>query len=82
MTINGPAPSILAMFMNAAIDQNLDKFNQGIVQGEPTLEPRTVATPIRIPLPMAPTTGSIRAMPGWRPRPRSRWSMWTTFWVE
>ena len=28
MTINGPAPSILAMFMNAAIDQNLDKFKQ------------------------------------------------------
>jgi methylmalonyl-CoA mutase len=27
MTINGPAPSILAMFMNAAIDQNLEKFN-------------------------------------------------------
>ncbi|MBP8019532.1 MAG: methylmalonyl-CoA mutase family protein, partial [Hylemonella sp.] len=26
MTINGPAPSILAMFMNAAIDQNLEKF--------------------------------------------------------
>ena len=26
MTINGPAPSILAMFMNAAIDQNLDRF--------------------------------------------------------
>ncbi len=26
MTINGPAPSILAMFMNAAIDQNLGKF--------------------------------------------------------
>jgi methylmalonyl-CoA mutase len=26
MTINGPAPSILAMFMNAAVDQNLDKF--------------------------------------------------------
>jgi isobutyryl-CoA mutase len=26
MTINGPAPSILAMFMNAAIDQNIDKF--------------------------------------------------------
>ena len=26
MTINGPAPSILAMFMNTAIDQNLDKF--------------------------------------------------------
>ena len=26
MTINGPAPSILAMFMNAAIDQQMDKF--------------------------------------------------------
>jgi methylmalonyl-CoA mutase len=28
MTINGPAPAILAMFMNTAIDQNLDKFRQ------------------------------------------------------
>ena len=26
MTINGPAPSILAMFMNTAIDQNMAKF--------------------------------------------------------
>src|SRR5690606_15989139 len=26
MTINGPAPTILAMFMNTAIDQRLDKF--------------------------------------------------------
>ena len=26
MTINGPAPSILAMFMNATIDQQLEKF--------------------------------------------------------
>jgi isobutyryl-CoA mutase len=26
MTINGPAPTILAMFMNTAMDQNLDKF--------------------------------------------------------
>ena len=26
MTINGPAPTILAMFMNTAIDQNLGKF--------------------------------------------------------
>jgi len=26
MTINGPAPSILAMFMNTAIDQNIDRF--------------------------------------------------------
>ncbi len=29
MTINGPAPSILAMFMNTAIDQNLEKFRAG-----------------------------------------------------
>ena len=28
MTINGPAPIILAMFMNAAIDQQLDKFRE------------------------------------------------------
>ena len=27
MTINGPAPIILAMFMNTAIDQQLDKFS-------------------------------------------------------
>ena len=26
MTINGPAPSILAMFMNTAVDQQIDKF--------------------------------------------------------
>jgi len=28
MTINGPAPTILAMFMNTAIDQQIDKFAQ------------------------------------------------------
>ncbi len=28
MTINGPAPTILAMFMNTAIDQQLDKFER------------------------------------------------------
>ncbi|MFN7665370.1 MAG: fused isobutyryl-CoA mutase/GTPase IcmF, partial [Inhella sp.] len=28
MTINGPAPTILAMFMNTAIDQQLEKFEQ------------------------------------------------------
>ena len=28
MTINGPAPSILAMFMNAAIDQQIEKFER------------------------------------------------------
>jgi isobutyryl-CoA mutase len=35
MTINGPAPTILAMFMNTAIDQNLDKFRTDN-QREPT----------------------------------------------
>ena len=43
MTINGPAPSILAMFMNTAIDQNLEKFK--VENGrEPT---DTEATKIR-----------------------------------
>jgi methylmalonyl-CoA mutase len=28
MTINGPAPMILAMFMNTAVDQQLEKFQQ------------------------------------------------------
>jgi methylmalonyl-CoA mutase len=28
MTINGPAPTILAMFMNTAIDQQLEKFHK------------------------------------------------------
>jgi methylmalonyl-CoA mutase len=34
MTINGPAPTILAMFMNTAVDQALDKF-----RAENTREP-------------------------------------------
>ena len=28
MTINGPAPTILAMFMNTALDQNIEKFEK------------------------------------------------------
>ena len=37
MTINGPAPTILAMFLNAAIDQQIDKF--GATHGrEPSAE--------------------------------------------
>ncbi len=35
MTINGPAPTILAMFLNTAIDQQLDKFRADN-QREPT----------------------------------------------
>ncbi|MES2989791.1 MAG: fused isobutyryl-CoA mutase/GTPase IcmF [Pseudomonadota bacterium] len=37
MTINGPAPTILAMFMNTAIDQNLDKFKADNAR-EPTAD--------------------------------------------
>lgn len=37
MTINGPAPMILAMFLNAAIDQQVDKFKTESGR-EPTLE--------------------------------------------
>ncbi len=36
MTINGPAPIILAMFLNTAIDQEIDKFRKD--QGEPNAE--------------------------------------------
>ncbi|HET7730702.1 MAG TPA: phytanoyl-CoA dioxygenase family protein [Usitatibacter sp.] len=56
----------LLLLQYAAVDAwpilgvpSLDKFNAGIVRGEPTLEPRMVAVPIRIPLPMSPTTGSL-----------------------
>ena len=28
MTINGPAPTILAMFLNTAIDQQVDAFRE------------------------------------------------------
>jgi isobutyryl-CoA mutase len=37
MTINGPAPTILAMFMNTAIDQNLEKFRSDNAR-EPTAD--------------------------------------------
>ncbi|HEY4375351.1 MAG TPA: fused isobutyryl-CoA mutase/GTPase IcmF [Burkholderiales bacterium] len=39
MTINGPAPTILAFFMNTAIDQNIDKF-AAENQREPTAAER------------------------------------------
>ena len=37
MTINGPAPTILAMYMNAAIDQQVEKF-KGANDASPTTE--------------------------------------------
>jgi methylmalonyl-CoA mutase len=49
MTINGPAPTILAMFMNAAIDQQLEKFEKEHGRApnpeeRAELEHRTIAT--------------------------------------
>jgi len=41
MTINGPAPMMLAMFFNAAIDQKLDKFRKEFGT-EPSVEQRAV----------------------------------------
>jgi isobutyryl-CoA mutase len=43
MTINGPAPMLLAMFMNTAIDQQLEKF-QTQNGREPTAEERKMLT--------------------------------------
>jgi methylmalonyl-CoA mutase len=49
MTINGPAPTILAMFLNCAIDQQIDKFRESNTR-EPTaaergeIEARTLST--------------------------------------
>ena len=39
MTINGPAPTILAMFLSCAIDQQIDKFKEGNAR-EPTAAER------------------------------------------
>jgi isobutyryl-CoA mutase len=66
MTINGPAPSILAMFMNTAIDQNLEKFK--VENGrEPT---DTEATKIREWV-MANVRGTVQAdILERRPRPK------------
>ena len=49
MTINGPAPTILAMFLNTAVDQQAGKFREG-KRREPTaaerreIEARTLST--------------------------------------
>jgi methylmalonyl-CoA mutase len=39
MTINGPAPIILAMFFNTAIDQQLAKFKAETAASRPTTKP-------------------------------------------
>ena len=46
MTINGPAPTILAMFMNTAIDQKLDAFRVKEAREPSAAEAEAVATQV------------------------------------
>ena len=71
--VHGSAPNRsdrsrnLLLFQFAAVDAfplvetvaDLDRFDQLIVAGEPTIEPRVTAVPVRMPLPPAPSQGSI-----------------------
>jgi methylmalonyl-CoA mutase len=43
MTINGPAPTILAMFLNTAIDQQLEKFTAGEGREPNEIEAKEIA---------------------------------------
>ena len=71
--VHGSAPNRsarsrnLLLFQFAAVDafplvhpiDDLARFDQMIVAGEATIEPRVVAVPVRMPLPPAPSQGSI-----------------------
>jgi phytanoyl-CoA hydroxylase len=71
--VHGSAPNRstrsrnLLLFQFAAVDafplvhpvDDLARFDQMIVAGEPTIEPRVTAVPVRMPLPPAPNQGSI-----------------------
>lgn len=71
--VHGSAPNRstrsrnLLLFQFAAVDafplvhpvDDLAKFDQMIVAGEATIEPRVTAVPVRMPLPPAPSQGSI-----------------------
>jgi hypothetical protein len=59
-------PRQLLLFEFAAADawplmgvKDFAEFNGRIVAGEPTIEPRLTAAPVRMPLPPAPHQGSI-----------------------
>lgn len=61
-----PYPRRLLLYEFLAADawplmgvKDLDEFNSRIVQGSPTIEPRMVSAPVRLPLPPAPSQGSI-----------------------
>lgn len=71
--VHGSAPNRsdrsrnLLLFQFAAVDafplvetvDDLARFDAMIVAGEPTIEPRVTAAPVRMPLPPAPSQGSI-----------------------
>ena len=71
--VHGSAPNRsnrsrnLLLFQFAAVDAfplvetvtDLARFDEMIVSGEPTIEPRVTAVPVRMPLPPAPSQGSI-----------------------
>lgn len=61
-----PRPRPLLLFSYAAVDAwplverfDLEAFDGRILRGAPTLEPRQVALPVRIPLPRVPAADSI-----------------------
>ncbi|MGH3244593.1 MAG: methylmalonyl-CoA mutase family protein, partial [Trebonia sp.] len=56
MTINGPAPTILAFFLNAAIDQGLDAF--AAAEGRPATEAEAAAVRKRV---LATVRGTVQA---------------------
>lgn len=71
--VHGSAPNRsaqsrnLLLFEFSAVDafplvdpvEDFDAYNEKIVVGEPTIEPRVTAVPVRLPLPPAPQQGSI-----------------------
>ncbi len=56
MTINGPAPTILAFFLNTAIDQGLDAFASA--EGRPATEQEAAAIRARV---LASVRGTVQA---------------------
>ena len=56
MTINGPAPTILALFLNTAIDQRLDAF--GAEQGRPAAPEEAAGIRARV---LATVRGTVQA---------------------
>ena len=72
MTINGPAPMILAMFMNTAIDQQVERYLQRqrrLAGGASSRSPRCQRRGARAACRRRPTRARCRrttTAPGWR----------------